>query len=70
MCNDLAMAYVDAIAALQAVDWEARARGNGKPDGFLERQVPRWLVQLDRYRTRELPELDFVGGWLERTGHP
>ena len=28
--------------------------------------MPRWLAQLDRYRTRDLPELDFVTDWLER----
>ncbi len=63
----LAEAYVDALVDLAAVDWRARGlTGLGKPEGFLERQVPRWLAQLDRYRTRDLPELDFVTDWLER----
>ncbi|MFC5747936.1 phosphotransferase family protein [Actinomadura rugatobispora] len=63
----LAEAYVDALVDLAEVDWRARGlEGLGKPEGFLERQVPRWLAQLDRYRTRDLPELDFVTGWLER----
>jgi aminoglycoside phosphotransferase (APT) family kinase protein len=62
----LAMAYVDGCAALAAVDWRARGLHDlGKPDGFLERQVPRWLAQLDRCRTRDLPELGFLAGWLE-----
>jgi aminoglycoside phosphotransferase (APT) family kinase protein len=62
---DLAMAYVDGCAELAMVDWRSRGlEGFGKPDGFLERQVPRWLGQLKRYRTRELPELDFLGRWL------
>jgi aminoglycoside phosphotransferase (APT) family kinase protein len=62
---DLAMAYVDGCAELATVDWRARGlEGLGKPDGFLERQVPRWLAQLNRYRTRDLPELDFVCRWL------
>jgi aminoglycoside phosphotransferase (APT) family kinase protein len=62
---DLGMAYVDGCAELSAVDWRARGLdGLGKPDGFLNRQVPRWLAQLNRYRTRDLPELDFVCGWL------
>src|SRR5690606_14828954 len=38
----------------------------GKPDGFLERQVPRWLGQLDGYRVRELPQETFLVDWLER----
>ena len=63
----LAEAYVDALVELAEVDWRARGLdGLGKPEGFLERQVPRWLAQLERYRSRELPELDFVTDWLER----
>jgi aminoglycoside phosphotransferase (APT) family kinase protein len=65
--SGLAHAYVDALVELAAVDWRARGLGDlGKPEGFLERQVPRWLAQLDRYRVRELPELEFVTDWLER----
>lgn len=63
----LAEAYVDGLVELAAVDWQAKGlHGLGKPEGFLERQVSRWLAQLDRYRTRDLPELDFVTDWLER----
>ena len=65
--RDMAMSYVDALVELAEVDWQARGLADlGKPVGFLERQVPRWLAQLDRYRTRDLPELDFVTDWLER----
>ncbi|GGJ62741.1 phosphotransferase family protein [Streptomyces brasiliensis] len=64
--RDLAHAYVDALVDLAAVDWRARGlEGLGKPEGFLERQVSRWLGQLDQYRTRDLPELDFLTEWLE-----
>jgi len=63
----LAMAYVDALVDLAEVDWQAAGLGDlGKPDGFLERQVPRWMAQLERYRVRDLPELEFVTDWLER----
>src|SRR3954454_23047362 len=63
----IAEAYVDALVELAAVDWAARGLGDlGRPDGFLERQVPRWLAQLERYRVRDLPELEFVTSWLER----
>ena len=66
--RDLAMAYVDALVDLAEVDWQAGGLSDlGKPDGFLERQVPRWLAQLDRYRVRDLPELDFLTDWLERS---
>ena len=49
----MGMAYVDGIVELSKVDWRAGdLDGLGKPDGFLERQVPRWLAQLDRYPGR------------------
>jgi aminoglycoside phosphotransferase (APT) family kinase protein len=64
--HDLAMSYVDGIAALSEVDWRARGlEGLGNPDGFLTRQVARWLSQLNRYRTRDLAHLDFLSTWLE-----
>jgi aminoglycoside phosphotransferase (APT) family kinase protein len=63
---DLGMAYVDGAAALAGVDWASRGlEGLGKPEGFLERQVRRWLGQLDGYRVRDLPEIDFLTAWLE-----
>jgi aminoglycoside phosphotransferase (APT) family kinase protein len=62
----LAMAYVDGIVRLSEVDWRAAGlEGLGQPDGFLERQVSRWMAQLDGYRVRELPEEQFLCRWLE-----
>src|SRR3954454_15525982 len=56
---------VDALAELAVVDWRAVGlEGFGKPDGFLARQVDRWLWQLDTYKTRELPGLDSLTKWL------
>jgi aminoglycoside phosphotransferase (APT) family kinase protein len=61
----LGLELVDALAELAGVDWRAVGLdGFGKPDGFLARQVDRWLWQLDSYRTREIPELDAVASWL------
>jgi aminoglycoside phosphotransferase (APT) family kinase protein len=61
----LADALVDLTAATHAFDWRAGGLdGFGKPDGYLERQVPRWLGQLERYRTRDLPEVEEAGRWL------
>jgi aminoglycoside phosphotransferase (APT) family kinase protein len=62
----LAMAYVDGLVELAAVDWRAGGlEGLGKPEGFLERQVVRWRAQLDGYRVRDLPEEQFLCDWLE-----
>lgn len=64
--HDLAMTYVDGCAALAGIDWRAAGLdGLGRPDGFLERQVPRWLAQLERYQTRALRGLDTVTDWLQ-----
>ncbi len=68
----MGLAAVDAAAALGAVDHEAVGLGDvGKPDGFLERQVPRWLSELESYRRHDgnpgpaIPGLDDVAVWLE-----
>jgi aminoglycoside phosphotransferase (APT) family kinase protein len=63
--RDCSLALVDALAGIHAFDWRAGGLdGFGKPDGYLERQVPRWLGQLERYKTRPLPEVDEAGAWL------
>lgn len=61
-----------AIARLGAVDHEAVGLADfGKPDGFLERQVPRWMSELegygdlDGYPGPDIPGLDEVAGWLD-----
>jgi aminoglycoside phosphotransferase (APT) family kinase protein len=60
-------AVVDALAALHSVPWRSAGLGEfGKPEGFLERQVPRWRRQLDRYMVRELPWLDELTEWLDQ----
>jgi len=61
-----AEALIDALAGIHAFDWQAGGlEGFGKPDGYLERQVPRWLGQLERYATRPLPDVDAAGAWLQ-----
>ena len=61
----LATELVDAIASLGNVDWRARGlEGFGKPEGFHERQVDRWLSHLAGFRFRELPGLDEAAAWL------
>jgi aminoglycoside phosphotransferase (APT) family kinase protein len=68
--RELVIDLVDVLAALGSVDWSAAGlEGFGKPAGFLERQVDRWLGQLEVYGTRELPHLDEVADWL-RSNRP
>lgn len=64
--ESLAYAMVDALVALHRVDWRAAGLTDfGKPNGFHQRQVSRWLGQLDGYEGRNLPELRHVGTWLD-----
>lgn len=58
----MADAQIDAMVALHAVDPEAVGLGDlGRPDGYLERQLRRWLGQSekasDTVRAGRLPEL-------------
>ena len=63
----LAFELVDAAAKLARVDWRSRGlEGFGRPDGFHERQVDRWLTFLGAYRFRDLPGLDDAAEWLRR----
>ena len=56
---------IDALAELHVVDWRRCGLGDlGKSEGYLARQVPRWLAQLDSYRCRPLPAVDAVARWL------
>lgn len=65
--RQIGLGMVEALAKLATVDWRGIGlEGFGKPDGFLERQVDRWLGQLARYRTRDIPHLEDLAEWLRR----
>lgn len=56
---------VDKLAALHAFPWQdSPIAALSHPENFLERQVDRWMTQLERYRSRELPGVDDVARWL------
>jgi aminoglycoside phosphotransferase (APT) family kinase protein len=67
----MGLAMADALAALAEVDHEAVGLGDfGRPHGFLERQVPRWLAELDSYAGHDgypgpdIPGVEAVADWL------
>jgi len=61
----LAFQLIEGAAKLGRVDWKGRGlAGFGKPEGFHERQVDRWLSFLSSYQVRELPGLDVAADWL------
>lgn len=69
----MGLAMADAIAGLGALDPIAQGlEGFGRTEGFLERQVPRWLGQLESYKeyegwpgAGEIPGVQEVAAWLE-----
>ena len=62
---DLAEELIKTLVKLHAVDYRAVGLDKlGKPEGYLERQLKRWTGQLDKSRTRDIPDLDAVSAWL------
>jgi aminoglycoside phosphotransferase (APT) family kinase protein len=71
LCRELAFSLVDGLADLSRVDYVAAGlEGFGRPDGFLARQVTRWVGQLASYQVRDLPLTDQIGRWLEQHRPP
>jgi aminoglycoside phosphotransferase (APT) family kinase protein len=73
----MGFAAVDALLALGAVDVERVGLGDlGKPEGFLDRQVPQWLATLDKYAAldgypgHQLPHVDEIANWLTQHQPP
>ncbi len=71
--HGMGLSMADALAKLGAVDHVAVGLADyGKPEGFLERQVPRWLSELESYQEYDgypgpdIPGIEEVAGWLER----
>ena len=64
--RSIGFGMAEALAKVSNVNWrDIGFEGFGKPDGFLKRQVSRWMGQLARYQTREIPHLDELARWLE-----
>ncbi|WP_048473276.1 phosphotransferase family protein [Mycolicibacterium chlorophenolicum] len=62
----LSYQLAEGIALLSKVDWRARGLQDlGRPDGFHERQVARWIGFLERIKKRELPGLEVATAWLK-----
>jgi aminoglycoside phosphotransferase (APT) family kinase protein len=56
---------IDALVEIHAVDWRAVGlEGFGKPTGYLERQLRRFTGLWELNKTREIPAVERVGGWL------
>ena len=67
----MGFALIDGIAALSQVNYlDVGLKDYGKPEGFLARQVDRWMYQFDSYKEsdgyagRKIEGLDYVADWL------
>src|SRR3989440_909044 len=61
----IAAQLIEALAEIHAVDWRAVGlEGFGKPTGYLERQLRRFAGLWEVNKTREIPAVERVGGWL------
>jgi aminoglycoside phosphotransferase (APT) family kinase protein len=66
----LSYQLAEGIALLSKVDWTAKGLHDlGRPDGFHERQVDRWIAFFERIKGREIDGLDVATQWL-RTHRP
>lgn len=75
--HEMGRAAARAAAVLGETDHEALGLGDlGHPEGFLERQVGRWLRELDSYAAfdgypgSDIPGVGEVADWLERYRPP
>jgi aminoglycoside phosphotransferase (APT) family kinase protein len=56
---------IDALVEIHGVDWQSVGlEGFGKPTGYLERQLRRFSGLWDLNKTREIPAVERVRGWL------
>jgi aminoglycoside phosphotransferase (APT) family kinase protein len=57
---------IEALVELHDTDWApAGLEGFGKPTGYLERQLRRFLGLWEHNRTRDIPAVESVGEWLK-----
>lgn len=63
--SGLAYQLIDGIIEMGRFDWRGARLGDlGRPDGFHDRQVERWIRFLNRIKGRDLPGLEEATAWL------
>lgn len=63
--NQLGLAMVEGIGRVHAVDWEEVLPADfARPEGFVKRQIERWLAVRAAERVRDLPLLEEIAAWL------
>ena len=63
--NQLGLTMVEGLARVHAVNWQDVLPADfARPEGFVIRQVERWLKVRASERVRDLPLLEEIGAWL------
>ncbi len=63
--DQLGKEMMAALAAVHRMAWEGKVpEGFGRPSGFVERQIDRWLGIRQEQQVRDLPLIDQLGEWL------
>lgn len=64
-CAAISQAVVATLAQIHAIDWQAAGLGDlGYPQGFLARQVRRWIEAYARAQTDDIPQVEPLTRWL------
>lgn len=67
LMRKLSEAFVDNLALIHSVDYEAAGLGElGKPEGYVRRQVEGWTKRYESARTSEVAEIERLTAWLAR----
>ncbi|HTC58175.1 MAG TPA: phosphotransferase family protein [Candidatus Sulfotelmatobacter sp.] len=62
---ELSQAFLDNLICLHSLDYDKIGLGDlGKPQGYLERQVKRWIERYHNSATHDLPEVGPISAWL------
>jgi len=65
LMRQLSTGLIDNLAGLHAVDLEATGlAGEGRPVGYVERQVSGWTGRYFKARTDKIPQVEEVAAWL------
>ncbi len=63
--NKIGEGLVDGLSALHNVAWQGRLPENfGRPEGFLRRQIERWVAIRQADSVRSLPHFTEIADWL------
>jgi aminoglycoside phosphotransferase (APT) family kinase protein len=65
MARRLSEAFLDNLVRLHSLDYDQIGLGDlGKPQGYLERQVQRWIERYHNSATHDLAEVGSISAWL------